>query len=137
MTSRAASVLEHLEEASNFVAAPHMQDALGGVLRIGGRDLLEKVVDLFQSMSRDRLEKMRSAVASGDRVQVSRLAHAMKGSAAQVGAEALRTMSFLLEQDAASLDVPTMAKRIAQIEREVPLVWAALEHFRATATNRT
>ncbi|MBK8645239.1 MAG: Hpt domain-containing protein [Gemmatimonadetes bacterium] len=64
---------------------PEMHEALALVQRIGGRDLLTKVIGLFRTTSEQRLGAMRAAVAGDERQQLSRLAHAMKGSAAQVG----------------------------------------------------
>lgn len=112
---------------------PEMNEALALVLRIGGRDLLQKVVALFRTTSEQRLGAMRAAHGAGDAYQVSRLSHAMKGSAAQVGAEGLRAASFALEKEAQSLAPEQVAARIEAIAQEAVVAWAQLQTYARTA----
>src|SRR5215208_8050880 len=95
MSSQSASVATTCEPASEAVP-PEMPEALALVERIGGLELLERVSSLFRSTSHERMEKMFEALAGGDTHQISRLAHALKGSSAQIGAEALRIVAASL-----------------------------------------
>jgi len=106
-----------------------MFDALGMVQRIGGRELLDKIVSLFRSTSAERLEALQVAVASHDLRQVSRLAHAIKGSAAQVGAEPLRASAAALELECESLQGQELPARVALLEALTALAWEQLDEY--------
>jgi HPt (histidine-containing phosphotransfer) domain-containing protein len=110
-----------------------MHEALALVQRIGGQELLDKVSMLFRSTTEERVERMRAAVASGDRFQIGRLSHAMKGSAAQVGAEPLRAYAASLEQEAELLDHAALDQRIEQLGAAAREAWTQIEQLRAEA----
>jgi HPt (histidine-containing phosphotransfer) domain-containing protein len=112
---------------------PEMHDALALVQRIGGRELLDKVVSLFRTSAEERLVKLRLFIEAGDATQVSRLAHAMKGSAAQVGAESLRAMAAALEKESGQLDRAALFARLDGFADEVRLALAQLESYRSAA----
>ncbi len=108
-----------------------MTEALALVARIGGVELLGKVTDLFRQSANDRMTKLRNAAESNDLTHVSRLAHAIKGSAAQVGAEPLRVCAAILEQQAAALSPDQLRAAIDDIARETENAHAQLAHMRA------
>jgi len=112
---------------------PEMHDALALVQRIGGRALLDKVVALFRASAEERLVKLRVFIDAGDATQVGRLAHAMKGSAAQVGAESLRAIAARLEKEAGQLDREALDERLDGFADEVRLALAQLERYRGAA----
>jgi len=108
---------------------PEMIEALALVQRIGGKELLHKVIALFRSTSEQRLGTMHAAHATADHYQVSRLAHAMKGSAAQVGAEALRAASLAIEKEAQSLSPDDLLARLHILADETAVAWGQLESY--------
>ena len=110
---------------------PQMHEALELVQRIGGVPLLDRVVDLFRTTSRERMGRFESLITAGDAQQVSRLSHAMKGSAAQVGAESLRAVASGLEHEATSLDADAQRSRVATMTQELARALAQLERYRA------
>ena len=65
--------------------------------RAGGERLYSRMVDAFGSAARERLASMREAAGAGQHAEVARLAHAMRGSAAQMGAHAVRDAATELE----------------------------------------
>ena len=65
--------------------------------RAGGERLYSRMVDAFGSAARERLASMRAAAGAGQHAEVARLAHAMRGSAAQMGAHAMRDAAAELE----------------------------------------
>ncbi|MEP7381536.1 MAG: Hpt domain-containing protein [Gemmatimonadota bacterium] len=111
---------------------PEMYDALALVQRIGGAALLDKVITLFRASAEDRRVKLAAAIRDGDLLQVSRLSHAMKGSAAQVGAEGLRAVAASLEKEIGVLDPPAIAERYEHVVDEIGTAVAQLEAYRAT-----
>lgn len=113
------------------VVPSQMHEALALVDRIGGGELLRTVVRLFRATSDDRMGKFHEALSEGDSTRVARLAHAMKGSAGQVGAEGLRACAAALEREAGTLDSATLARRIQALGHEVKQSWAQLEAYQA------
>lgn len=77
-----------------------MHLAIRFVVQMGGLDLLHKIVTLFAATGTERINELRFAVDANDRQRISRLAHAMMGSANQVGADELRQQSSRLEDQA-------------------------------------
>lgn len=109
-----------------------MQEALGAIERIGGAALVRKICTMFEQTARERLLKFGALIEAGDTRQISRLGHAMKGSAAQVGAEPLRTMAESLEKDAAGLDADEHRRRVDALHDEAERVFAQLQGHCAT-----
>jgi HPt (histidine-containing phosphotransfer) domain-containing protein len=106
-----------------------MHEALALVERIGGNELLQKVITLFRSTAEQRLGALRTAAVGDERQQVSRLAHAMKGSAAQVGAESLRAASASLEKEAVGLEPDVILARLDALSLEVTRAWGQLDAY--------
>lgn len=106
-----------------------MQEALERIRRIGGSPLIDTVVSLFRDTTRERIDKMRDAAERGESVQVCRLAHAMKGSAAQVGAERLRAAAAALERDGPALGRDELLRGVTVIDWELLRAVASLAAF--------
>ena len=71
--------------------------ALGRIRAIGGDTLVEQMVELFVVDVPARLERLRCAVAAGDRTAVARAAHSIRGSAATLGAVTVAQICTALE----------------------------------------
>lgn len=108
---------------------PEMHEALGVVQRIGGRDLLLRLVTLFEKSGKDREGKFADLLAAGDMKQLSRVAHATKGSAAQMGAEPLRALAATLEKEAHLLEPAQAAERVEALQAEVARTMHVLAAF--------
>jgi HPt (histidine-containing phosphotransfer) domain-containing protein len=127
--------------SSSVDAAPaipaEMTEALAVIERIGGTALLDKITALFRQSANDRMTKLQNAAAGNDLTQVSRLAHAIKGSAAQVGAEPLRAVAALLETQATSLAPAQLRAAINEIARETENAHTQLAHMCAERGDKT
>lgn len=93
-----------------------MHEAMGTIERIGGHALVEKIKGMFESPARERFVRLDALVAAGDTHQVSRVAHAIKGSAAQVGASGLRELAGALEKDAGTLDQAGLVEAVTKLQ---------------------
>lgn len=80
----------------------------------GQWEAVAEVLILFQSDTESRLQDLRIAVLRGDRKRVKAQAHALKGSAAQVGASAFAACCQELELNAESR--PELDSLLAEIE---------------------
>ncbi len=63
----------------------------------GGKALLLELVGLFLEDAPRRLEELRAAVRAGDAPRAERVAHSIKGAAANLGAETARAVAEELE----------------------------------------
>lgn len=133
MSPQPAFMAMTFDDASHDAAVPpQMQEAMALVERIGGRELIEGVSFLFRTTSNERIEKLHDALAAGDTTRIARIAHAMKGSSAQVGAESLRLIAVSLETEAASLDAAALARHVERVGREVHVAWAQLDRYHSS-----
>ena len=74
--------------------------ALDRLREWGGDKLAAQMVRLFLKNSGTRMDQIRSGVGDGDLVEAERGAHSLKSSAANIGAELLRTHATRLESAA-------------------------------------
>ncbi len=117
---------------STITCPPEMHEALGMVHRIGGSDLVRRMAGMFETSARERLGKLAQARAAGDLKQLSRVAHAIKGSAAQMGTEDLRVVAAALEADAMSLGPAAVDKAIGTLTTETERALAQLTFYLTT-----
>jgi HPt (histidine-containing phosphotransfer) domain-containing protein len=66
----------------------------------GGDKLAGQMVRLFLKNSGTRMDQIRSGLANSDLQETERGAHSLKSSAANIGAETLRTMATRMESAA-------------------------------------
>ena len=62
-------------------------------------DLASELLTLFETTTTTTLGELRAAHEAGDREEVRRLAHRLKGSARNVGATGMAELAAALEQD--------------------------------------
>jgi HPt (histidine-containing phosphotransfer) domain-containing protein len=62
-------------------------------------DLASELLTLFETTATATLDELRAAHDSGERDEVRRLAHRLKGSARNVGATGMADLAAALEQD--------------------------------------
>jgi HPt (histidine-containing phosphotransfer) domain-containing protein len=74
-------------------------------------DLATRLLGVFETSVTGTLEELRTAIDAGDREEVRRLAHRLKGSARNVGATAMAELSATLE--AGPPDLPAALGRLA------------------------
>jgi HPt (histidine-containing phosphotransfer) domain-containing protein len=89
-------------------------------------ELLREILGHVVRQNAERLGQARDALAGDRRVELSRLAHAIKGSVALVGAQTLVTIARDLERDAGSLSAAALEQAVAALEEEFQTVVAAL-----------
>lgn len=85
--------------------------ALDRLREWGGQKLVGQMVRLFLENSGMRMDQIRTGTENADMPEAERGAHSLKSSAANVGAELLRTLSTRIET-AALEEKPEEAKRL-------------------------
>jgi HPt (histidine-containing phosphotransfer) domain-containing protein len=74
------------------------QASLANIRRLGGDELLYKMIDLFLDNTPPRLEALRNAQAAGNLKAMSLEAHALKSSAGNFGALPMMDLAGRIEQ---------------------------------------
>jgi signal transduction histidine kinase/CheY-like chemotaxis protein len=112
---------------------PAVLGRLRAVSRPGGPTLVERVLSLFASTAPRQLSDMMAALAAGDLPAVRLVAHALKGSAATIGALELARLLADVEA-AARAGRPPTAAQLAPIGREHARVLAEVTSALALAS---
>ena len=103
--------------------------ALVRLRRIGGPDLVRRLIELYLSNVEDRIDMLTRGVAEGDASQVELAAHTMKSSAGNVGAIRLQHTAEALEASAGSgaIDKQLVARLVHELEESAVALRQALE----------
>ncbi|MBW3615661.1 MAG: response regulator [Actinobacteria bacterium] len=96
-----------------------------------GFSLLEEVAGLLARDTPPRLAQMQGAIEAGDALALRQAAHALRGSAATVGATTMAALSSQLEELGRTGQVEGAAALLAELTEEVPRV---IEALRAACT---
>ena len=89
-------------------------------------ELLHEILGHFVRQNRDRLTKATGALEAVDRVQLAQLAHAIKGSAAMIGAGYLSHLAHRVELEAADASPPALVNGVAAMQHEFAAVLVTL-----------
>ncbi len=91
-------------------------DALARLKEWGGDKLAGQMVRLFLKNSGTRMDQIRTGVGDGIPEEVERGAHSLKSSAANIGAEDLRTITTQIESAALEEDVDRLDTLLPELE---------------------
>jgi HPt (histidine-containing phosphotransfer) domain-containing protein len=89
-------------------------------------DLLREMLTYFIVENGRRMEQAATAAGEGNREAVRQLAHAVRGSAAMIGAGHLHDLATALEHDAESADGTDLRGAVAVMSSEFQAVHATL-----------
>jgi len=93
----------------------------------GGDKLATQMVHLFLKNSGTRMDQIRGGIAAGDPEETERGAHSLKSSAANIGAETLRTLATNVESAALDQNLEAMRELLPRIEDAYALAIRELE----------
>ena len=117
----------------NVTTNPNIRPALdiaAALERVeGDRELLEELLRLFVNECQGTLRQIRDSWSSHDVGALGRLAHTLKGSSANVGANELSQTAFVLERLARSGNLENAVQHIAHLEREIERLGPELDSF--------
>lgn len=95
-----------------------------------GRDLLTQVIELYLDDAPSRLGQIRRALSEGDAAQAEQLAHSIKGSSANIGAQVVVALAAEIEQDFAGGVLGRIDEKLDRLESEIDRACQALEELR-------
>ena len=92
--------------------------ALDGLRALGGDALLKQMVVVFVQHSRDRMDALQAAAASGDLVVAAAAAHTLKGSARQLGLVDMGNACAAVEEASKHGDAATTRSETAVVHTQ-------------------
>lgn len=102
-------------------------DALERLREWGGDKLVGQMVRLFLKNSGRRMDQIRVGASSGPISEAEQGAHSLKSSAANIGAERVRTLTSEIETAAVEEDVDAVSQLLGDLEPAFAAVIAELE----------
>jgi len=93
----------------------------------GGDKLAAQMVRLFLKNSGARMDQIRAGVAQDDPEEAERGAHSLKSSAANIGAETLRTLATRVESASLDADMEAMKRLLPELEAAYAAAMSELE----------
>jgi HPt (histidine-containing phosphotransfer) domain-containing protein len=93
----------------------------------GGDKLLGQMVRLFLKNSGTRMDQIRKGSEEGDPEEAERGAHSLKSSAANIGAETLRSLATRVESASLDKDVDEIRRIMPELETAYSKAMAELE----------
>jgi len=114
------------ENALDFTGLPGI-DVVGGLKRVAGdQSLYAKILGKFHASQEGALQGIRAALAADDRSEAVQLAHALKGVAGNIGANALYESIALLESTLKS-DAPMEPELLSGAEAALTEVMQGID----------
>jgi signal transduction histidine kinase/CheY-like chemotaxis protein/putative methionine-R-sulfoxide reductase with GAF domain len=101
-------------------------EALADLEAGGGPELLTELIGLFGEDAPRAVARIRLAVEGGDAAELTRVAHALKGSSATLGARAMSVTCGALEAGGRAGRATDLAPTLAELERQTDDVMRAL-----------
>ena len=93
----------------------------------GGDKLARQMIRLFLKNSGIRMDQIRAGAAEGDPSEAERGSHSLKSSAANIGAEAVRTLATRVESASLEKDVDEIRRVLPELEAAYSEAMAELE----------
>jgi PAS domain S-box-containing protein len=112
-----------LSNALDRTVLAKLRKALGGK----SKDFIGSLIDLFIADAQPRLEALREAIAQGDAQALRLVAHALKGSCANMGAQRMAGLCEILEEKALANSLAGASTILEHLEAEFAAVKEALE----------
>lgn len=106
------------------------EKAIASIREIGGDELLEKLIALFNDYVAGRIAAAKTAAAKSDWTGVQDAVHPVKSSAANLGAQHVREIARQLEQLARAGSTAHIPDRLADLEAAFASAREALGEFR-------
>jgi len=88
----------------------------------GDGELLDELVALFQESFATDLERLKRATADNDPAAMAAAAHSIKGSAASLGIEGIRSLALAVEKAGLEGSVKGAQEKIRGLEELLPAV---------------
>lgn len=92
-------------------------------------DLARELMRTFLEQTPDQISTLKSHITNGETQSAERLAHSIKGAAANLGGEALRAVAYEMEKAGKAADLQAMASMLPELEKQFDILKAEMERF--------
>lgn len=111
------------EEKSQLVI-----DQEGGLRRVGGdKELYDELIELFMDSSVDQIEQLREAVKNKETDTLRKVAHSIKGSAANLGIVQVQQTAYDIEKYGNEENIDEAAQSVEKLISEIERVKVYLQ----------
>ena len=121
--------------ASEFSDAWVLPAALQQLEESGDADLVQELIEIFQTDTAERLELLARALETGDYATARAEAHTVKGSALQVGAVRVADVCRQMEVEAGKAQPADLAPMFRTLRRSFEEVCGVISASRLPATD--
>ncbi len=106
---------------------PLDRTVIENLLDLGGSEMLSELAEMFFDDTSSALSALREAVTTSDAQSVERVAHTLKGSSGNMGAQKMSAICAELQDSGASGDLSRATELLTRLEEEFGRVRTALE----------
>jgi PAS domain S-box-containing protein len=92
-------------------------------------DLARELIRTFLEQTPAQISTLRSHISKGETQPAERLAHSIKGAAANLGGEALRATAYEMEKAGKAGNLQAMASMLPELEKQFDVLKAEMERF--------
>ena len=107
----------------------HLPESLREIEEAGDDSIVLELIDSFQNDTASWFERLHDAVARFDAATVKAQAHSMRGSARQMGAEALADLCQAVEVGAPKMNWPELEYQVNQAKVRFAEVRSAMSAY--------
>ena len=107
----------------------HLPESLREMEEVGEDSIVLELIASFQDDTASRFERLHVAVARLDAATVKAEAHSMRGSARQMGAEALADLCQTIEAGALKMNWPELEGQVDQADGRFAEVRSAMSEY--------
>ncbi len=108
-------------------------DQLGALLEAAGADGLNEIMEAFWRSTEELMSAVRAQSAAGDFENAAKTAHALKGSASNIGASLLADLARAMENACRSSDNAQLEATISEADGAVDVTKTAIDALIAAA----
>jgi PAS domain S-box-containing protein len=130
----ASQALPNPESAEEPLGFPGINTHAGLAISIGNQRLYRKLLRKFSETETGFKDVFQTALASGDLHGAERTAHTLKGSAGNIGAEAVELAASVLETACRNGDTPAIEQAFSRTVEQLELVLRGLEGLPSEAS---
>ncbi|MCU0799030.1 MAG: Hpt domain-containing protein [Candidatus Thermoplasmatota archaeon] len=99
----------------------------------GSTELLREMIEIFQTVYPDDVQRIEESIRSGDAEAVRRAVHRMKGSVSNFGKRRAYQLSLRMEEEARNNDLTRMDGLLSELKEELDALLAELYSYTVNA----
>lgn len=119
--------------ASDSALDPKVIDSLRQLTPSGEADVLSEILHLFLDEVPKRIRALQEAVNAGDTAQAGRVAHSLKGSSGNIGAEAMLDLCRRIDDLVRAGDLAAVAPLLPSLTSEYHRAELEIKHLLQTS----